>query len=68
MKLRLMEGVEVGNIEKDKVKEALKEALKEWLDDKFMQFGKWSLTGIGAAALTALTYFILKTNGWIRLN
>jgi hypothetical protein len=47
-------------------KDALKEALKEWLDEKFAQFGKWSFTAICAAALGALAYFILWTNGWHR--
>ena len=29
----------------DDQKEAIKEALSEWLDDKFSEFGKWSLKG-----------------------
>lgn len=48
----------------EEIKEALKEALKEWLDLKFMQFGKWSALGVGAAALFALAYVILKSQGW----
>lgn len=48
----------------DDVKDALKEALHEWLDDKFAQFGRWSLLGIGAAALFAMAYLILKSQGW----
>lgn len=48
----------------DDVKEALKEALREWLDDKFMQFGKWSFFGLGALILSAVIYFILRTQGW----
>lgn len=51
-------------LQKKLVKEALKEALKEWLDTKFALFGKWSMASIGAAALAALIYFILTTNGW----
>ncbi len=45
-------------------KEVMKEALQEWLDAKFAAFGRWSLGTMGAAALVALTYFILKMNGW----
>lgn len=45
-------------------KQVLKEALREWLDEKFAAFGKWSLSAIAAAALAALTYFILSMNGW----
>lgn len=50
--------------DQDAMKSALKEALKEWLDEKFSAFGKWSLAAIAAAALAALTYFILSVNGW----
>lgn len=45
-------------------KELVKQALKEWLDEKFTIFGKWSAAAIGAAALAALVYFILASNGW----
>lgn len=48
----------------DDVKEALKEALHEWLDQKFMQFGKWSFFGLAALAFGALVYIILRTQGW----
>ena len=48
----------------DEMKKLLKEALKEWLDDKFLSFGKFSFYAIAAAALCALLYFILRTNGW----
>lgn len=48
----------------DHEKEILKEALKEWLDEKFAELGKWSFRTISAAALGALVYFMLKTNGW----
>lgn len=46
------------------VKEALKEAIKEWLDDKILQFGKWSLGALASAGLFALVYFILSINGF----
>lgn len=46
-------------IDKDTMKEAVKEGLKEWLNEKFAQFGKWSLAGIGALALAALAYILI---------
>lgn len=52
------------SIKPEDVKSAMKEALKEWLDEKFMIFGLWSARAIFAAGLVALTYFILKMNGW----
>lgn len=52
--------------EDDKMKDALKEALKEWLDEKYAAFGKYSLGLIAAAALSAVTYFILTMQGWHR--
>lgn len=45
-------------------KRIVKEAISEWLDKQFASFGKWSLFGIGAAALGALAYFILTSQGW----
>lgn len=52
--------------EREAMKSAMKEAIKEWLDERFQEFGKWSFGAILAAALGALTYFILMTNGWHR--
>ncbi len=46
--------------DQDTVKAALKDALKEWLDGKYAEFGRWSFHTIMAAALAALTYYILK--------
>jgi hypothetical protein len=57
-------GEMMGELDKNDVKEALKEGMREWLDEKFAIFGKWSLAGLGAMALTALCYFILSLNGW----
>lgn len=50
----------------DEKKRIVKEALKEWLDEKFAAFGRWSAMTIGAAALAALLYFILRLNGWYK--
>jgi hypothetical protein len=49
---------------RDEMKQATKEAIKEWLNEQFLAFGKFSFWTIAAAALCALLYFILKTNGW----
>lgn len=54
----------VTDLTKEEVKDVMKEALREWLDDKFADFGKWSLVGVGASTLALLAYFILISNGW----
>ncbi len=46
------------------IKETLKAAMREWLDEKFAEFGRWSLHAILAAALVALTYLLLTQSGW----
>lgn len=46
------------------IKAALKAALKEWLDDKFAEFGRWSMGAFFAALLAAVVAFILHMNGW----
>ena len=46
-------------------KEAIKEGLQEWLDKKFMGVGKFSIKGLAAMALVALTYIWASANGWI---
>lgn len=51
-------------LSKEEMKEATKEAIKEWLDDQYRAFGKLSMFTILGAALCALLYFILRTNGW----
>lgn len=50
----------------EQIKDAAKEAFREFLDEKFATFGKWSLGGLAAAFLVAVTYFILIMNGWHR--
>lgn len=45
-------------------KRIVKEAIQEWLDGKFAEFGRWSLMGIAAAALGALAYWVLTSQGW----
>ncbi len=52
------------NFRKNEIKQVVKEAIKEWLDTQAIALGKWSFRFIGMAALGALAYFILTTNGW----
>ena len=42
----------------------MKQALKEWMNERFAEFGRWSFFTFAAMGLAALTYFILKLNGW----
>lgn len=51
-------------LNKEETKEALKEALKDWLDEKFLQFGKWSVGAIATMVFGALIYFVLTAHGW----
>ena len=46
-------------MDKTILKEALKESLREWLDEKYAEFGKWSVHGLMAAALGATVYLII---------
>lgn len=45
-------------------KAIIQEALTAWLNEKFAQFGKWSLAGVGAAILALIAYFLLIKGGW----
>lgn len=49
---------------KDEMREAVKDGIRDFLDEKFRQFGKWSLGGLAAMGLAALIYVILTFNGW----
>lgn len=46
------------------IKAALKEAIKEWMDEKMLQFGRWSFGAFASAAVFALVYFVLTIQGW----
>jgi hypothetical protein len=48
----------------DHEKEAIKEALSDWLDDKFAEFGRFSLKGILAVTLVAVVYLWSASQGW----
>lgn len=50
--------------ERQIVKGIVKEAIKEWLDEKFAQFGKWTLTGILASSLALLAYLLVRFGGF----
>lgn len=50
--------------QREDTKEAMKEAIKEWLEEKFAQFGRWTLAGLCAAGLVVLAYAFLAAHGW----
>lgn len=54
----------MSNLSQNEMKEALKQALKEWLDDKFAEFGRWTMGAFLAALIGAIVMFILHMNGW----
>lgn len=41
-------------------KEIVKEAFKEWLDEKTLEFGKWTIQFISMACFGALLYFLVS--------
>ena len=45
-------------------KELVKEAVSEWLDKQFLTLGKWTFGGLASAAVAALGYLILTSQGW----
>lgn len=45
-------------------KAAMKEGLKEWLDEMFATFGRWTMTGLIAAAFAGLVYLALVGAGF----
>jgi hypothetical protein len=51
----------------DDVKNALKEAIKEWLEEKYAQFGKWTIRALLASLLSAVITVIIYSN-WIKLH
>lgn len=59
-----MNSTDGSEAERKLTKEIFKEALKEWLDEKFAEFGRWSLMGLGAAALAGMVALVLYSQGW----
>lgn len=51
-------------LKEEEMKQVVKQAIKEWLDEKFAQFGKWSMASLAALGISALVLFILKMQGW----
>lgn len=45
-------------------KDIIKQALKEWLNEQFAAFGKWTITGLFAAAFCGLVAVWLMGQGW----
>ena len=58
----------MANLSEDDMRNALKKALREWLDEKYAEFGRFSLNAILAAAFAALIYFILHQQGWRQIQ
>ncbi|SHH47088.1 hypothetical protein [Bradyrhizobium erythrophlei] len=48
----------------DETKELIKEAIKEWMDEKVLQFGRWSLMTLACSGIFALVYFIMQMGGF----
>ena len=46
-------------------KQIIKEAFKEWLDEKFSEFGKWTLKSLAAIIFGALVVYLVN-HGLIR--
>lgn len=55
---------ELTNTGKQELKEIVKQAIREWLDEKFAQFGRWSIGALAALILAALLYWTLAMHGW----
>lgn len=48
----------------EELKAVLKEGLREWLDDQFVELGKWTLRGLAAAAFSGIVWLMLVSSGW----
>lgn len=46
------------------MREVFREAINEWINDKFREFGKWSIKGLAALAFGLLIYLVLVQHGW----
>lgn len=53
---------------KEEMKQVAKETLKEWLDERFMDFGRWTFKSLASALFIAVIYFVLKSQGWVWLK
>lgn len=51
-------------LSKEETKAAMKQAMKEWMDEKFAEFGKWTLVGLAVATLVLLAWGTMIFYGW----
>lgn len=51
------------DLDREEQKEIVKEAIREWLDERYSEFGKWTLHGLLAASLAALAYYLALHGG-----
>lgn len=51
------------DLDRDEQKEIVKEAIREWLDERYSEFGKWTLHGLLAAIIAAMTYYLALHGG-----
>lgn len=52
-------------LQEDEIRKALREEVRAWLNEMFAAFGKWSASGLLAAALAGLVYLALIGQGWV---
>lgn len=46
------------------IRDVQKEAIKEWLDNMWLQFGKWSFKGLLSLLFAAFIYALISTHGF----
>jgi hypothetical protein len=49
--------------QRKQINDMIRDAIDAWLDKQFATFGKWSLAGLGSAALAALAYVYFTSHG-----
>ncbi len=52
------------DLSNEEIKAAFKAGLKEWLDEKFSDFGKWSLGGLFVSAMAGIIWLFFLSQGW----
>jgi hypothetical protein len=45
-------------------KDVVKQALKEWLDQRYMEVGRWTVSAFFLAVFAGLIYLALVAEGW----
>jgi len=51
-------------LDREEQKAIVKEAIREWLDEKYAEFGKWTLHGVFAAVLAVAVGYIALHGGF----